>query len=438
MSSYGESVTSPSIAVAAVRTTGLFHRILVPLPHVLLAIGTAFALLTPGQSDLRHLVTVGLAATTALWVLVMHTLRSPSWIARPGPMILFVGVELALAGALMVHQPIFFVFGAVGFVQAHELLPPRWGFACVVATSALVNLVPYGVPTAVEWLAVTICMMLLQIAMIGWFGYLGRRYNEQSEQRRAALAQLESAQAENAGLHAQLVAQAREAGVHDERRRMAREIHDTLAQGLTGIITQLQAADQVREQPERWQLHMDKVKSLARDSLAAARRSVAALGPPELDDARLPDAIAKLAADWSQTSGIPAQVETDGDARPLLAGIEITLFRMAQEALANVAKHSGATRVAVTLSYLDDVVLLDVRDDGTGFPPPTSRGASEPATARGGSEPAAVSGGFGLRAIRQRLELVGGTLAIESAYGEGTALNASVPALTAATAVEAA
>jgi signal transduction histidine kinase len=198
---------------------------------------------------------------------------------------------------------------------------------------------------------------------------------------------------------------------------MAREIHDTLAQGLTGIITQLQAADRVREQPERWQQHMDKVEALARDGLAAARRSVAALGPPELDDARLPEAVAQLAAGWSRTSGVPARVETTGETVPLLTGIEITLFRVAQEALANVAKHAGATRVALTLSYLDDVVLLDVRDDGAGFSP--SAGA-----------PSTGSGGFGLRGIRQRLELVGGALAIESVPGEGTALSASVPALT--------
>ena len=414
LSSYGETVTS----LPAQEKGQFFHRSLYPLPHALLVVATALALLAPAQTDRQRLVTVVLAGATTLWVLLMHTLRSPAWTERPGPMILFVGVELVLAGALMVHQPIFFVFGVIGFVQAYELLPPLWGFACVVATSALVNLAPSGLPTNREWWATAICVIVLQVGIIGWFGYLGRRFNQQSEQRRAAVAQLEAALAENAGLHAQLVAQAREAGVHDERRRMAREIHDTLAQGLTGIITQLQAADQVRAQPERWQQHMDQVKALARDSLDAARRSVAALGPAELDDARLPEAITQLAAGWSRTSGVPAQVETTGEARPLLAGIETTLFRVAQEALANVAKHAGAARVAVTLSYLDDVVLLDVRDDGAGFSP--SAGT-----------PAADGGGYGLRGVRQRLELVGGTLAIESAPGDGTALSASVPALSA-------
>jgi signal transduction histidine kinase len=91
--------------------------------------------------------------------------------------------------------------------------------------------------------------------------------------------------------------------------------------------------------------------------------------------------------------------------------VEVALFRVAQEALNNVAKHAKASRVGLTLSYMDDVVLLDVRDDGIGF------------------EPGVTGGGFGLSSMRQRLLRVAGSLAIESSPGEGTAVNASVPAL---------
>jgi len=165
---------------------------------------------------------------------------------------------------------------------------------------------------------------------------------------------------------------------------------------------------------------MDQVKVLARDGLAAARRSVAALGPRELDQARLPDAITDVAARWSTTSDVPVRVETVGESRPVLAEIDIALFRVAQEALANVAKHAKASEVAVTLSYLDDVVMLDVRDNGAGFVVDDVE--------RGGI--AADGTGYGLRGIRQRIERVGGRLEIESAPGEGTVINASVPALT--------
>jgi signal transduction histidine kinase len=351
----------------------------------------------------------------------MYTLRSPQWQRRTLPMVVYVGGQTVLAAMLMARQPIFFVFAVIGFVQAYELLPPVWGFLSVLATSAIVNLVPFGIPTDPGWAVFVFTVIALQTFLIGWFGYIGYRFNEQAEQKRRAVAELEAALAENAGLHAQLVAQAREAGIHDERQRMAREIHDTLAQGLTGIITQLQAADRVREQPEAWQHHMDQVKALARDSLAAARRSVAALGPPELEDSRLPDAIADLATRWTTTSAVPVQVQTVGDPRPILPEMEITLFRVAQEALANVAKHARADSVAITLSYLDDLVMLDVRDDGVGF-------AVDAVAERGA---AADGSGFGLRGIRQRLDRVEGTLEIESRPGEGTVVNASVPALAA-------
>jgi signal transduction histidine kinase len=394
------------------------HRILVPLPYILLGVGAVLALLTPDQTTTDRLGTAAIVAVTAVWALCMNTLRSPSWTGRTGPMLVYVAVQLVLAGVLMARQPTFLVFGVIGFMQAYDLLPPFWAFLDVGATAVLINLVVGGIPADVAGFTLTSTIIALQTSLISWFSYLGYRHNEQSEERRKAVAQLEAALAENAGLHAQLVAQAREAGVHDERQRMAREIHDTLAQGLTGIITQLQAADRVREHPELWQHHVDQVNTLARDGLVAARRSVAALGPPELDDSRLPDAIAALAARWSRTSAVPVHVETTGEPRPILAEIEITLFRVAQEALANVARHAKASRAVVTLSYLDDVVMLDVRDNGVGF----AVDAMPEDRATDGS-------GFGLRAIRQRLARVDGTLAIESEPGEGTAINASVPAL---------
>ena len=391
-----------------------FQRILVPLPYILLGVPTLLSLAESGQSGRDQLTTLGLAAAAGAWALFMYTLRGPSWTGRTTPMLVYVGGQLALAGVLMGHRPLFFVFAVIGFIQAYEVLPPLWAFISIAVTSVLLNTIPGGLPNNAEWITFTVIIICLQIFFIGWFGYLGHRFNEQSEQRRQTVARLEAALAENAGLHAQLLIQAREAGIHDERQRMAREIHDTLAQGLTGIITQLQAADRAREHPAQWQRHLDHVQALARDSLAAARRSVAAMRPAELEGSHLPAAIADFAARWSQTSGVVARVETTGEPRPMLAEIEVTLFRVAQEALANVAKHAGATKVGLTLSYVDDAVMLDVRDDGVGFVLAAS------STGVDGS-------GFGLSGMRQRVERVAGSLTIESAPGEGTAVNASVP-----------
>jgi signal transduction histidine kinase len=231
---------------------------------------------------------------------------------------------------------------------------------------------------------------------------------------RAANSRLETSLAENAMLQEQLLGQARQAGVQDERQRMAREIHDTLAQGLIGIITQLEAADLASSDPAEWRRHFEAASGLARESLSEARRSVSALRPEALEAARLGDALAEVAQRWSERQGIPVQVTTTGTVEPVASEAEIALLRAAQEALANVAKHARADRVGVTLSYLADEVALDVRDDGAGF-----------ATA-GGGDPR-DGGGFGLIALRQRVEELRGSVQIESEPGHGTAVSVRVP-----------
>ena len=160
---------------------------------------------------------------------------------------------------------------------------------------------------------------------------------------REANRRLEATLAENAGLHEQLLTQAREAGILDERQRMAREIHDTLAQGLTGIITQLQAAEQAAE-------------DRGRVAAALRRRDPAGPGEPDRGPAVGRRAAPGAAGDrpgwatrwprwpsrWSALHGVAAQVTTTGTARPMPADAEVALLRAAQEALANVAKHAAA------------------------------------------------------------------------------------------------
>jgi signal transduction histidine kinase len=198
---------------------------------------------------------------------------------------------------------------------------------------------------------------------------------------------------------------------------MAREIHDTLAQGLAGILTQLQAAEQTMDDPETLRRHVTNAMNLARDSLTEARRTVHAIGPSELAEARLPDAISDVTRRWAEVNRIDAVLTTTGDPRPMHADVEVTLLRTAQEALANVAKHAKASRVGLTLSYMEDLVTLDVRDDGIGFEPNGKR--------TNGSG----NGGFGLAGMRQRVQRLAGRLEIESEPGGGTAISASVPAI---------
>jgi signal transduction histidine kinase len=260
--------------------------------------------------------------------------------------------------------------------------------------------------------AIYLGVVALQTATVAAGLYGGQKLSEIAEERRQALEQLELAMEENDGLHAQLVTQAREAGVLDERQRMAREIHDTIAQGLTGVITQIEAVHQAWDDEAEVRRRLDMASELARQSLAEARRSVQAIRPAQLDDSRLPEALGDVATRWSEINGVPVQVRTTGDRRPLHPEVEVTLLRATQEGLANVAKHAGASRVGVTLSFMDDSVSLDVRDDGAGFNPIQTIQA----------------GSFGLAAMRQRVEHVNGVMHIESATGEGTAISVRIPA----------
>ena len=304
---------------------------------------------------------------------------------------------------------------------------------------------------AVSTVAIWVLLACVDVVLVGAFTALGVKSEEQNQARKGMIIELaeanqrlEEIMAENTGLQAQLLTQAREAGAGDERQRMAREIHDTLAQGLTGIITQLEAAQQTASDAER-ERRIGNAKRLARDSLAEARRSVQALRPRALENSRLPDALADEVARWSATSGVAGEVETTGAARPLHPEVEVTLLRVAQEALANVAKHAGASRAGVTLSYMEDVVSLDVRDDGAGFIPPTAAPTSNGIKVNGSKVNGSKvngskvngskvnggpsDGGFGLIAMRQRVSRLAGQLEIESEPGAGTAVSASLPAI---------
>ncbi len=215
-----------------------------------------------------------------------------------------------------------------------------------------------------------------------------------------------------------LVERGKRVAVLDERQRLAREIHDTLAQGFTSIVMHLEAAEGAL--PGEWpgvRQHLDQARRTARESLVQARRLVWALRPAILERTSLPTAVERVVARWMADTGITAGTTMTGTACPLPPAAEITLLRAVQEALTNIRKHARAAQVAVTLSYMGDVVVLDVQDDGIGFDPadvqaPPSVGAT---------------GGFGLAAMRERVEELGGTLLIESAPDEGTTLVVEVP-----------
>jgi signal transduction histidine kinase len=383
----------------------------------LLVAGTALSLLVrlPGE----HVWTpnvgiVGLAALAGAWLWGMNRVPAGMPVSRA---MSYVGL-LALM-ALMVHRhPLFGFFAFSGYLFMDRLPKRAWpvgvaATAFMVGSSQVGGLPPPTYISPVIYVGVIAVNLFAAGAMMA--GSVA--YEAQHERRKQMVAELsganrklEAAMAENAGLHALLLTQAREAGVLDERQRLAREIHDTLAQGLTGIITQLAAAD-ATSAAER-QRHLETAAQLARESLSEARRSVQALRPGSLEAAQLPDALAGVVDRWSEVNGVPVEAVTTGAARPVHPEVEVTLLRTAQEALANVAKHAKASRVGVTLSYMEDLVTLDVRDDGVGFDVDRPPGGTD---------------GYGLTAMRQRLGLVAGELDVESEPGAGTAVSARVP-----------
>lgn len=227
----------------------------------------------------------------------------------------------------------------------------------------------------------------------------------ESEQRRRLIAELTATRAD-------LAAAEHDAGVLAERERLAREIHDTLAQGLSSIQLLLRAAERTLDAaPDRAREQVATAREAAATNLAEARRFVRDWAPPDLESGSLVEALEALCARTTATSGIGAHVTVSGTPMELPAAHEVALLRIAQQAVANAVAHADASHVELTLSLMETEVALDVVDDGRGFAPVDAVGGT----------------GFGLATMRARARALGGTLAVESAPGAGTAVAATLP-----------
>jgi signal transduction histidine kinase len=395
-------------------------RRLLPLP--MLALSAAITFAVPVSAFHRWArFELGLpltAAAAVLWAVASLRLGGDPSTRWRLPVF---AAHTALAAALVWIDPAFGVFAYIGFLYSYGL-GHRWRIAGFIATALIVSAaMSGGYPSrdTGHTLGYLLIAAIL-VALVYNTARITTHAVDQSVERGRIIAELAEANRrlaasmeENSQLQAQLMVQAREAGVTEERQRMAGEIHDTLAQGLTGIIAQLEAADHTRGDDGELSRHLGQAAALARSSLTEARRSVRALRPGQLEQASLPEALGELARGWSEQTGVTARLDTTGTPVRAGADVEAALFRVTQEALSNAAKHAQAGRVQLTLSYTGDMLLLDVADDGNG-------GAS----LNGGASP---NGGYGLAGMEQRLARIGGTLTIESAPGSGTTLNAAVP-----------
>lgn len=362
-----------------------------------IALALFVALLSREHSPERWAFIVALAAASIGWSVVWHRALGIYHAAPAGRRLGWL-IPLTLTGGVLLgaaaYAEIVLVIAMIPLLPRSFLTLPFW-----LAYPFLLMFVLPADAALIEELsrparvAPTI-LVVLHVCAIAILGIFLQSIAAQFRDREALLRSLAGSE--------------RRTGQLEERHRLAGEIHDTLAQGFAAIVTHLEAGALSRGDGAVGWDHVASAKQVARDSLEEARRMMAALHPEALERADLPEALRRTANAWARRTGIACTVEVTGDPTPLHRDIEVALLRATQEALANAWRHAQASRVTVTLSWIGDVIALDVQDDGIG-------GASLDLP------------GFGLNAMRTRLAQVNGTVMLESSVGDGTTLTVTLP-----------
>jgi signal transduction histidine kinase len=316
---------------------------------------------------------------------------------------LFVGGVLVCLAIAVFLTPLssYALFGAVPMTfMSLRILPAVFLGGGAMFIPAVGQVLAEG-PTEVVFRAL-VPMGVIGTAFAALIGLWIDRVISQSTERQGLIEKLEATQAELSRL-------SHEAGVTTERERLAGEIHDTLAQGFTSIVTLVQAAEsELGHNEAQVRKHLTLALRTARENLSESRALVAALAPAELTESSVLDAIRRQATRLTEETGVSAVVEVQGDRRPLPTGVEVVLLRTVQESLSNVRKHASASFAEIVLSYQDKSMVLVVTDDGQGF------------------DVSATTSGFGLRGMRSRVDQVGGTLTVTSSPGSGTVVELEV------------
>ncbi|MFF4802085.1 sensor histidine kinase [Streptomyces sp. NPDC001351] len=306
-------------------------------------------------------------------------------------------MALFLPSAVLVGETRLMAFALIP--QCFMTLHTRWSLVAVT----VINLVPVA-GWALLWqpseedlfgnFLFSVVTLVFSVVIGSWT----IRIIEQSMERAKMIAELDASRHEISRLSAAH-------GALAERERMAREIHDTLAQGFTSLLMLIQAVEaELDHDVPQARRHLALMDETARQNLAEARALVAGAAPADLDGSSLPDALRRLAARHEAT------LDVTGPVRPLPAGAEVVALRSCQEALANARKHAGTSAaVGIALAYSDDTLTVSVRDDGRGF------------------DPGAPCDGYGLAGLRARAGEVGGTAQIRSAPGDGTTVTVRLP-----------
>ncbi|WP_432547299.1 sensor histidine kinase [Kineococcus sp. SYSU DK004] len=372
---------------------------------VMLGIAVVVLVAVPGER--WPLAAAAVAAVALAYVLRGARSATERGTGRPYLVVLVLGLGAAFAGQPELSFLLFLGFPQVWLLSETTREGVAWTVA--LAASATVGLVAgYGSLARAPGVATSLGVSVLFSCALGvWIS----KIIDQSQERAELIAQLEAARAQLAEAH-------HAAGVSEERARLARDIHDTLAQGFTSVLLLARSADAVADDPAAVRERLGQVEEAAREGLAEARTLVAAMSPVALNDGGLEQALRRLADRVSRESGVRVDVQVDVQvgARDGLGGLgrpgEVVLLRAAQEALGNVRRHARATRARVRLCAGADGVVLEVVDDGVGI----------------GPDAEAAGRGYGLAGTRRRVEEAGGRFDVGGVPGGGTVLRVRVPA----------
>jgi signal transduction histidine kinase len=372
---------------------------------LVIALGDAFLFTPRPPSEVIPIVV--LSALLAGWYAICIVTKYEVFRQNLPLLLGYVAVGWAIWFWLTYYEGMFLLLLVGLYPQIFGMLPTRWKIIGTVILTTLSVWRQSAMAGYISWIYLII-MVISAVATLA-LALLIEALIHQGERQRRLIEELRAARDD-------LAAAERQAGILQERQRLAREIHDTLAQGFTSIILHLEAVEAASE-PAVAHRHLQQARQIARDSLSEARRMVWALQPESLEQASLIEALQRSVKGWAEETAIEAALTVTGKPQPLPPEFEVTLLRAAQEALANIRKHACARHVNLTLSYMGDLVTMDIQDDGQGFDPSYASGRPN----------GQAAGGFGLRSMRERVETLGGTLTIESAPREGTTLAIALP-----------
>ncbi|UYQ76162.1 sensor histidine kinase [Glutamicibacter sp. JL.03c] len=379
--------------------------------HLVTAILLAIALLRQVSAQDNALAAVSISALFAAWY-IAGFVSHPANKIHAEPMWWLAVLLLIWIAALFVSAEFMWLAFSLWLLLGHQL-PFLSSILWSVVVYALTLLAPY---LHHGHLSIAAVAGPLVGGLFAWGISRGYLQMERDAQERTSLVDsLMRAQQETTALQEELARSQHEAGIAAERSRLAREIHDTIAQQLSSIGLLAKAASAANE-PIRTLDTLERIDQLSGQSLNDLRRIIAALAPAELDSKALAGALSRILDDFSTDSGVGTNIDIEPGLPLLDPSLQIALLRTAQSALSNVRRHAQATTVALSLSYSDDEIRLDIVDDGRGFTPPAGR-----------LQHNTPVGGFGLTAMNRRLNELGGGLDVESAPGEGTALCAHLP-----------